>query len=163
MTGVQTCALPIFEDALMVKDAAELQKLMTIVVVGGGPTGVEVSGALAEMRNNILPKDYPELDFKKMKIYLIEGSPRTLAAMSEKSSEQSRKYLEKLGVDVCTETHVINYDGDTISLGNGKNIESKIVIWAAGITGNVPAGIDASLIVRGNRIKVDRIDRKSVV
>ena len=148
-----------FEDALMVKDAAELQKLMTIVVVGGGPTGVEVSGALAEMRNNILPKDYPELDFKKMKIYLIEGSPKTLAAMSEKSSEQSRKYLEKLGVDVCTETHVINYDGDTISLGNGKNIESKIVIWAAGITGNVPAGIDASLIVRGNRIKVDRLNK----
>ncbi len=148
-----------FEDALMVKDAAELQKLMTIVVVGGGPTGVEVSGALAEMRNNILPKDYPELDFKKMKIYLIEGSPRTLAAMSEKSSEQSRKYLEKLGVDVCTELHVINYNGDTISLDNGTNIESKIVIWAAGITGNVPAGIDAAFIVRGNRIKVDRMNK----
>lgn len=148
-----------FEDALSTKDAAELQKLMNIVVVGGGPTGVEVSGALAEMRNNILPKDYPELDFKQMHIYLVEGSPKTLGNMSEKSSEQSRKYLEKLGVTVQTGTVVKSYDGDIATLSTGETIGAKIVIWAAGITGNVPAGIDSSLIVRGNRIKVDRTNK----
>jgi len=148
-----------FEDALSTKDAAELQKLMNIVVVGGGPTGVEVSGALAEMRNNILPKDYPELDFKQMHIHLVEGSPKTLGNMSEKSSEQSRKYLEKLGVTVQTGTVVKSYDGDIATLSTGETIGAKIVIWAAGITGNVPAGIDSSLIVRGNRIKVDRTNK----
>jgi len=145
-----------FEDALGAKNDEELQQLMNIVVVGGGPTGVEVSGALAEMRNNVLPKDYPELDFKKMKIFLIENSPKTLGTMSEKSSEQSRKYLEKLGVEVRTGTMVKTYDGNTVTLGDGSTIKSEIVIWAAGIKGNVPAGIDPSLIVRGNRIKVDR-------
>jgi len=150
-----------FEDALLVKDKdpLALQRMMTIVVVGGGPTGVEVSGALAEMRNNILPKDYPDLDFKQMKIYLIEGSPKTLGAMSEKSSEQSLKYLKGLGVNVMTQTVVKSYDGTNAVLSNGENIGTKILIWAAGIKGNVPAGIDASLIVRGNRIKVDRTNK----
>ena len=150
-----------FEDALLVKDKdpLALQRMMTIVVVGGGPTGVEVSGALAEMRNNILPKDYPDLDFKEMKIYLIEGSPKTLGAMSEKSSEQSLKYLKGLGVNVMTQTVVKSYDGTNAVLSNGENIGTKILIWAAGIKGNVPAGIDASLIVRGNRIKVDRTNK----
>jgi len=150
-----------FEDALLVKDKdpLALQRMMTIVVVGGGPTGVEVSGALAEMRNNILPKDYPDLDFKEMKIYLIEGSPKTLGAMSEKSSEQSLKYLKGLGVNVMTQTVVKSYDGTNAVLSNGETIGTKILIWAAGIKGNVPAGIDASLIVRGNRIKVDRTNK----
>jgi len=150
-----------FEDALLVKDKDPLvlQRMMTIVIVGGGPTGVEVSGALAEMRNNILPKDYPDLDFKQMKIYLVEGSPKTLGAMSEKSSEQSLKYLKGLGVNVMTQTVVKSYDGTNAVLSNGENIGTKILIWAAGIKGNVPAGIDASLIVRGNRIKVDRTNK----
>lgn len=147
-----------FEDALLIKDKdpQELQRMMTIVVVGGGPTGVEVSGALAEMRNKILPKDYPDLDFKQMQIYLVEGSPKTLGAMSEKSSEQSRKYLEELGVEVKTQTVVKSFDGKEAMLSNGESIGAKIVIWAAGIKGNVPEGIDSSLIVRGNRVKVDR-------
>ena len=148
-----------FEDALSVKDATALQKMMTIVVVGAGPTGVEVSGALAEMRSNVLPKDYPELDFKKMHIYLVEGSQKTLGTMSEKSSQQSAQYLKKLGVQVLTNTVVKSYDGDTIVLSNEETIGTKIVIWAAGITGNLPVGIDASLIVRGNRIKVDRTNK----
>lgn len=150
-----------FEDALLMKDKdpLALQRMMTIVVVGGGPTGVEVSGALAEMRNNILPKDYPDLDFKQMKIYLVEGSPKTLGAMSEKSSEQSLKYLKQLGVEVKTQTVVKSYDGNNALLSNGETIETKIVIWAAGIKGNVPAGIDPALIVRGNRIKVDRTNK----
>ncbi|CAN5802315.1 NAD(P)/FAD-dependent oxidoreductase [soil metagenome] len=150
-----------FENALLAKDTnpEELERMMNIVVVGGGPTGVEVSGALAEMRNNILPKDYPELDFKQMKIHLIEGGPKTLGAMSEKSSVQSLQYLKELGVNVVTNTVVKNYDGINAMLSNGENIGTKILIWAAGIKGNVPAGIDPSLVVRGNRIKVDRTNK----
>jgi NADH dehydrogenase len=123
-----------FEDALHAQSALELQRLMNIVIVGAGPTGVELSGAIADMKRFVLPKDYPELDFDQMKIYLLEGTGKTLAAMSEKSSSQSQKYLEKLGVTV----------------------ETTMVIWAAGIKGNVPDGISADLIAKGNRIKVNR-------
>jgi NADH:ubiquinone reductase (H+-translocating) len=144
------------ENALTIKDENELQRLMNIVVAGGGPTGVEVSGALAEMKKYILPKEYPELDFSKMNIYLLEGSPKTLGAMSEKSSGDSCKYLKKLGVTVMTDTLVKDYDGRDVLLNNGNKISARTVIWAAGIKGNVPEGIDTKLIVRGNRIKTDR-------
>lgn len=147
------------EDALYAKDERQLQSLMTIVIVGGGPTGVEMSGAIADMRRFVFPKDYPELDFSKMKIYLLEGSPRTLAAMSEKSSHDSFEYLNKLNVIVKTGTVVRNYDGATVTMQNGETIESSMVIWAAGIKGNVPEGIDKSIIVRGNRITVDRYNK----
>jgi len=91
-----------------------------------------------------------------MNIYLLEGGPRTLGPMSEKSSEDSCRYLQKMGVTVMTGTLVKDYDGEQVLLGDGKTIPAKMVIWAAGIRGNVPTGIDKSLIVRGNRIKVDR-------
>ena len=145
-----------FEDAIDVKDELLLQRLMTIVVVGGGPTGVELSGAIADMRRDVLPKDYPEIDFSKMKIYLLEGTDRTLAAMSGKSSEDSKRYLEKLGVIVETNSLLKEYDGKTAILQDGRRIETSLIIWAAGIKGNVPAGIDKELLARGNRIKVDR-------
>lgn len=145
-----------FEDAVNSKDPVDLQRLLNIVVVGGGPTGVELSGAIADMKRFVLPKDYPELDFNKMNIYLMEGTGKTLAAMSEKSSEQSRKYLEQLGVTVMTGTILKDYDGKTAVTQDGKTIETAMVIWAAGIKGNVPAGISTDLIVKGNRIKVDR-------
>ena len=148
-----------FEEAEMEKDPAELKKLMTIVIVGGGPTGVELSGAIAQMKSFVLPKDYPDLDFNGMEILLVEGSGRTLSTMSDKSSEQSRHYLERLGVRVITHTHVINYDGNRLELNDGKFILSKLVIWAAGVRGNIPEGIDKSLIVKGNRIMVDRYNR----
>jgi len=148
-----------FEDATMAKSPEELQKFLTIVIVGGGPTGVELSGAIAEMRKFVLYKDYPELDFSKMKIYLLEGSPRTLAAMSEKSSTESRRYLERLGVTVMTGTVVKEYDGSIVTLQNGDKIAANIVIWAAGVKGNVPPGIQPELIVKGNRIKVDRFSK----
>ncbi len=148
-----------FEDALMVTDPIQLQRLMTIVVVGGGPTGVELSGAIADMKKYVLPKDYPELDFSQMHIYLLEGTGKTLAAMSAQSSAQSKKYLEKLGVTVLTDTLLKEYDGKTAFLQNGNTIESSLVIWAAGIKGNVPKGIDATLITRGNRIKVNRMNQ----
>jgi NADH:ubiquinone reductase (H+-translocating) len=145
-----------FENALAITDPEEMQRRMNIVVVGGGPTGVELSGALAEMKRYILPKDFPELDFSKMNIYLLEGSDRTLATMSEKSSEDSCRYLQKLGVTVMTKSLVKDYDGSYVTLQDGKMIPSRFVIWAAGVKGNVPAGIDKSLVVKGNRIKVDR-------
>ena len=145
-----------FETALTITDSAVLQRLMNIVVVGGGPTGVEVSGALAEMKKYVLPKDYPELDFSNMNIYLLEGAGKTLAAMSEKSSVQSQKYLEKLGVKVLTNSLVKEYDGNNVLLNTGELIAAGTVIWAAGIKGNIPNGIDKGLIARGNRITTDR-------
>lgn len=148
-----------FEDALSITDKDELHRKLNIVIVGGGPTGVEVSGALAEMRNNILPKDYPELDFSNMQIYLLEGSPNTLGSMSEKSRTQSREYLTRLGVDVRLNTIVQNFDGKEVTLNDGSTILASTVIWAAGIKGNMPAGIDPSLVARGSRIKVDRFNK----
>jgi NADH dehydrogenase len=148
-----------FEDALTTKNEGELQRLMNIVVVGGGPTGVEISGALAEMKKYVLPKDYPELDFSKMNIFLLEGTQKTLGHMSEISSERSKKYLEKLGVKVMTGSHVKDYDGKNILLQDGQTISSATVLWAAGVKGNIPDGVDKSLIARGNRIKVDRQNR----
>jgi len=147
------------EDALYAKDEKALQSLMTVVLVGGGPTGVEMSGAIADMRRFVFPKDYPELDFKKMKIYLLEGSPKTLGSMSEKSSRDSLDYLTRLGVIVKTGTVVKSYDGKTVVMQNGESIDSSMVIWSAGIKGNVPEGIDKNLIVKGNRIKVDRCNK----
>jgi NADH dehydrogenase len=144
------------EETLTISDPEEIQRRMNMVIVGGGPTGVELAGALAEMKKYILPKEYPELDFTKMNIYLLEGGPKTLATMSEKSAQQSRQYLEKLGVTVMTSAIVKDYDGNVVTLQDGKSIPAHTVIWAAGIKGNVPAGIDKDLIVRGNRIKTDR-------
>lgn len=151
--------LQLFEDAHAIHDKEKLQRLMNIVVVGGGPTGVEVSGALAEMKKYVLPKDYPELDFSQMNIYLLEGAGKTLAAMSEKSSAQSQQYLSKLGVTVMTGTLVKDYDGKEVLLQDGTKLSAATVIWAAGIKGNIPAGFDPSLIARGNRVKTDRYCR----
>jgi NADH dehydrogenase len=148
-----------FEDALMLDDKNEISKALSVVVVGGGPTGVELSGAVAEMKKYVLHKDYPELDLSAMKIYLLEGTNKTLGAMSEKSSKESRQYLEKLGVTVLTDTVVDAYDGKLVKLKSGQSIEANTVIWAAGIKGNVPEGIDMDLIARGNRIKVDRTNK----
>ncbi len=155
------CIIQNFEDALVIKDkdSGQLQRLMNIVVVGGGPTGVEISGALAEMKRYVLPKDYHELDFSKMNIYLVEGTDRTLGSMSSISSVRSKKYLEQLGVKVITGSLVKDYDGKKVLLQNGQNIPSATVLWTAGVKGNVPAGIDRSLIAGGNRIKVDRLNR----
>lgn len=147
------------EDALEIKDAVDLEQQLSIVVVGGGATGVEVSGAIAEMRNGILPKDYPDLDFSKMKIYLLENSPELLGPMSEKSQIEAKRYLQELGVIVQNGSALDKFDGNTVTLRDGRTIISKTVIWAAGIRGNVPQGIDNELIARGNRIKVDRTNR----
>ncbi|HNL83565.1 MAG TPA: FAD-dependent oxidoreductase, partial [Chitinophagaceae bacterium] len=144
------------EDALLLQNKQEIEELLSIVVVGGGPTGVEVSGSLAEMKKYVLPKDYPEIDFSLMKIYLLEGTDKTLASMSNKSSMHSLQYLQKLGVDVYLNSILESYDGQKVRLKNGIEIPTNTVIWAAGIKGNVPNGIENTIITRGNRIKVDR-------
>lgn len=145
-----------FEDVLTEKDPVNIQRLLNIVVVGGGPTGVELSGAIADMRKDVLPKDYPEIDFRNMNIFLLEGTGKTLGNMSAKSADQSCAYLKRLGVNVMTNTILKSYDGKTAITQDGKRIETSMVIWAAGIKGNVPAGINADIIARGNRIKTDR-------
>ncbi len=148
--------LQTFEDAL-IAGPQDLQAMMNFVIVGGGPTGVELAGALAEMKKNILPRDYPDKDFSKLTIYLLEGSPFVLSPMSDESRKMSRQYLEELGVVVMTETIVSDYDGRTVSLKDGKSIEARNVIWAAGITGNQLDGIPTESITRGNRIMVNRM------
>lgn len=145
-----------FEEATTTDDPLEREKLMNIVIAGGGPTGVELSGAIAELRNDVLPKDYPELDFSLMKIHLMEGSPNLLGAMSDKTHKDALRYLHKLGVDVHLNTLLSDYDGEIAQTKEGLKIPTAMMVWAAGIKGNVPDGIDKSLLVRGNRIVVDR-------
>ncbi|MGB3074939.1 MAG: NAD(P)/FAD-dependent oxidoreductase, partial [Chitinophagales bacterium] len=144
-----------FEDALIATEE-EREGLMNIVIVGGGPTGVELSGAFAEMKRHVFPRDYPELDFSKMNVMLLEGSEKTLGNMSGQSSAKSRLYLEELGVNVMVNTRVKDYDGKQVLLEDGTTISSNTVIWAAGIRGNAIDGIAADAIARGNRMKVNR-------
>ena len=157
--SIRNTILENYETALSIVDLEEKQAYMNIVVVGGGPTGVEVAGTLAEMKKHILPKDFPELQFDKMNIYLIESSPKLLAALSEKSSEKAREYLTKLGVNVATETQVKDYDGEKVLLADGTIIKAKTLIWAAGIKANTLEGIPNDVLARGNRIKVDQFNK----
>jgi len=147
-----------FEDAL---DCAEedVEGIMNIVIAGGGPTGVELAGALIEMKKNVLPRDYPDMDFSKLKVFLLEGGPVTLAPMSRESQQKSQEYLEKMGVQVWTNALIQDYDGKLITIKDGRSIRTNNLIWAAGVTGNVPAGIPAECVVRGNRMKVDEYNR----
>lgn len=148
-----------FEKALTTSDPDEKAGLLNIVVVGGGPTGVEVAGTLEEMRTTVLPKDFPEIDFTQMRIYLMEGSPKLLAAMSAGASSKAKEYLEKLGVVVSTQTVVKDFDGKTVSLSDGRTIRTNTLIWAAGIKPNVLNGLNPEIIVKGGRIKVDQFNK----
>lgn len=147
-----------FEDVLIAKPE-EVEGLMNFVVVGGGPTGVELSGALAEMKKNVLPRDYPEKDFSNLNVFLIEGSAHTLNVMSDLAKTASRKYLEDLGVKVITEMYVTDYDGETVTLKSGEQIKTKNLIWAAGVTGNILNGLPTEVLTRGNRIMVNRYNQ----
>lgn len=148
-----------FEKAVTLRDQNARKALLNIIVVGGGPTGVEVAGAIAEMKKFVLPKDYPDLNFDLMQITLIEGSPALLGGMSKHASEKALFYLQKTGIKVMLNTRVKNFDGNTLTYDDNKIIETKTVIWAAGISGNVPGGFKDDLICRGNRILVDEFNR----
>lgn len=141
-----------YEEALASGNETNREATLNVVIVGGGPTGVELAGAIAEMRNNILPKDYPEIDFSGMKIYLIEAGDRLLSAMSPYSSAKALGYLTKLGVEVRLKTLVKDYDGTVLKSSLG-DIASKYVVWAAGIQANKVQGLD--VVGRGNRIVTD--------
>jgi NADH dehydrogenase len=130
--------------------------LIDIVIVGGGPTGVEVAGSLAEMKRYVLPKDYPELNTDEIDIYLIEGGDRLLGGMSEEAGRKALQFLEELGVKVQLSKRVTSFDGNVIQTNDGQEIPSQKVIWAAGIIGNRMLGLPDGAITRGNRIKVDR-------
>lgn len=143
-----------FEDTLTATEA-EKEALMNIVIAGAGPTGVELAGSLAEMKRHILPKDYPDMDFSRLTVYLVEGGPNTLQAMSEVSRRKSRQYLEEMGVQVMTDTIATDYDGHILTLKGGQQIPTRTLVWSAGISGNVPTGLPQDSIVRGNRIKTD--------
>lgn len=147
-----------FEKALSCS-SEKRKELLTFTIVGGGPTGVELAGTLAEMRRFILPKDYAELDFNDMRIILIEGENRVLAAMSEVSSLKALHYLKGLGVEVILATQVENYEENTVRLNNGETIRSGMLIWAAGIKGNFVEGISEEIKSRGNRMNVDGVNK----
>ncbi|MDO9256512.1 MAG: NAD(P)/FAD-dependent oxidoreductase [Bacteroidales bacterium] len=148
-----------FEDALIEQDAEKKKALLNIVVVGGGPTGVEVSGTLAEMRKFILPKDYPEIDFSQMNIYLVEAGSRVLGGMTEQSASHAKGYLHKLGVKVLCNAQVSEYDGEKVSILNNIQIPAKTLVWAAGVSGSQTAGLNTELYTRGNRIKVNSFNQ----
>ncbi|GAB4241407.1 MAG: NAD(P)/FAD-dependent oxidoreductase [Ekhidna sp.] len=149
--------LQIFEQAELTRDEAMLERLMSHVIVGGGPTGVEVAGALAELKSQVLPKDYPDLDLSKMKITLVEGSGRLLNGMSDKAGIHALKYLQKMGVDVRLNTIVKGYEDGRVDLGE-KSIASETVVWAAGVKGSVLQGIADNKVLR-SRILVDEYSR----
>ncbi len=145
-----------FEKAVSLEHKSDEQEsLIDIVIVGGGPTGIETAGALAELRNHVLPTDYPEIDFKMMDIYLIELGPRLLAGMSEEASAKTKQFLEELGVHVWLNTGLVSYDGYKAVLNNGKTILTTSLIYAAGVAGMVPSGFQKESIGRGNRLSVD--------
>lgn len=148
-----------YESALLVDDLETRKGLLNMVIVGAGPTGVEVAGTLAEMKRFVLPKDYPELDFEMMQIHLLEGSPKVLNNMSEEASTKATEYLKKLGVQVSVNTRVKNYDGTNVYLADDTIIRANTLVWAAGVTGNTIEGLNATAMERANRIKVDRYNK----
>ena len=153
--NIRNHILQTFEDIISA-EAGEKEGLMNLTIVGAGPTGVELAGAFAEIKKNILPKDYPNIDFTHFKINLIEGSKDTLNSMSLLAKRTSKIYLQKMGVNIITETFVKGYDGNFLELSNGNIIKSKTVIWAAGVIGNTIKGLPDSVQKVGNRIDVNR-------
>ncbi len=158
--NIRSLILENFEQAVLIKDETERNLLMNFVLVGAGPTGVELAGALAEMKKAILQKDYPDLDISKMEINLIQSDNRVLNTMSEKSSSEAEKFLINLGVKVWKNVRVTNYDGRTISTNTELTFETATVIWTAGVQGAAVRGLSADALVdRVDRIRVNEYNQ----
>jgi len=147
------------EKATITDDPEEKKRLLTIVVAGAGPTGVELSGMFAEMRKNVILKEYPQFAGIGAKIYLVDGSPYVLAAMNEKSRTNTYENLIEMGVEVKLNLQVKDFDGRIVTFSNGEQVEANTLIWAAGVTASRPAGLPAEVFGRGNRMLVDEYNR----
>ena len=141
--NLRSLILENFEEALLTSDLNERDALMNFVIVGGGPTGVELAGALAEIKKGILPKDYPDLDTRSAQINIIQSSDCILKGMSEKASSRPEDFLEKLGVNVWKNVRVTNYDGKTVTTNTDLTFETATVVWAAGVKGATIKGLEA--------------------
>ena len=154
--NIRSLILESFEAALLTNDEAERESLMNFVLVGGGPTGVELAGALAEMKKAVLPKDYPDLDINRMQINLVQSSDRILDTMSEKSSAEAEHFLTNLGVVVHKNVRVTGYDSVVVATDTEITFHSCTVIWTAGVAGKLVSGLNKeSIFERTDRIKVD--------
>lgn len=158
--NIRSLILENFEQALLTNDIHDRHSLINFILVGGGPTGVELAGALAEMKKAILPKDYPDLDVRKMQINLIQASDRILDTMSEKSSAAAEDFLIKLGVNVWKNVRVTGYDGKTVTTNTDLTFETATVIWTAGVQGALPVGISTDAVIpRADRVKVNEFSQ----
>lgn len=158
--NLRSLILENFEDALLTSDLNERNALMNFVIVGGGPTGVELAGALAEIKKGVLPKDYPDLDTRSVQINVIQASDCILKGMSAKASEKAEDFLEKLGVNVWKNIRVTNYDGKTVTTNTDLVFETATVIWAAGVKGATIKGLDAAdFVTRSNRLLVNEFNQ----
>jgi NADH dehydrogenase len=148
-----------FERALLTDDDEQMNSLIDYVIVGGGPTGVEIAGALAELKLHVFPQDYKELDFIKMDIHLIQSGPRLLNGMSDEASKKAHEFLKKLGVQVWLNSRVKSYDGYTVEFENGQKLITRTLIWAAGVCGVPVPGLREESVLKGNRLQVDIYNR----
>lgn len=154
--NLRSLILENFEDALLTSDLNERNALMNFVIVGGGPTGIELAGALAEIKKGILPKDYPDLDTRLAQINIIQSSDCILKGMSEKASAKAEDFLEKLGVNIWKNVRVTGYDGKTVTTNTDLTFETATLIWAAGVEGATISGLDAEdFVTRGKRLLVN--------
>ncbi|QWX85654.1 NAD(P)/FAD-dependent oxidoreductase [Cellulophaga sp. HaHaR_3_176] len=158
--NLRSLILENFEQALLTDDLHKRDALMNFLIVGGGPTGVELAGALAEIKKGILPKDYPDLDTRRAQINLIQSGDRILKEMSEKASEKAEDFLEELGVQVWKNTRVTSYDGKLATTKTELTFEAATLVWAAGVKGATIKGLDAEeFLIRGNRLKVNQYNQ----
>ncbi|GAA4270018.1 NAD(P)/FAD-dependent oxidoreductase [Hyunsoonleella aestuarii] len=158
--NLRSLILENFEEALLTSDLNERDALMNFVIVGGGPTGVELAGALAEIKKGILPKDYPDLDTRSAQINIIQSSDCILKGMSEKASSRAEDFLEKLGVNVWKNVRVTNYDGKIVTTNTDLTFETATVVWAAGVKGATIKGLEAEeFMTNGNRLLVNEFNQ----
>ena len=148
-----------FEQALQLGDREQINSLLDFVIVGGGPTGVEIAGALSELRAHVFPNDYRELDFREMDIHLVQSGPVLLKGMSANASQKALESLQRFGVQVWLNARVKTYDGYTVTLDTGQQFITRTLIWAAGVTGAPLAGLAPACLLKGNRYAVDECSR----